>query len=361
MRYLIIAVLSVSVALATPVASADGPETATERAKHLFKPGLFETLVNPNCSHCVDEAKRRGAELRDGDRVLAWTRGKYEGGAIPWRFFLVPYRVISDTYGVFVYDADAGFVRGYEPSLDFRFHGWRNGVMAIRHKDGTIYSALSGRAFDGPRKGDQLKPIATIETDWGLWSKAYPGSVAYQMFEKYQPQDVPRINLPDSFGTRLQNDPRGIDGQTRVVGLSVRNRGKAWPLAALEAAGGVVEDELAGEKLLLLWYSATQTAAIYSPEIEGADAGDAPRSLTFVRDGNSRRAPFRDRETGSLWGIEGRAVEGPLKGKTLRWLPGVQCRWFAWAAEYPETELHPGPRDSAPPKIGEDTGTFWFL
>jgi hypothetical protein len=46
-----------------------------------------------------------------------------------------------------------------------------------------------------------------------------------------------------------------------------------------------------------------------------------------------------DRETGSHWGIEGRAVDGPLQGKTLRWLPGVQCRWFAWAAEYPETEI----------------------
>jgi len=39
--------------------------------------------------------------------------GKYDGGAIPYRWFLVPYRVISDTYGVFVYDADADFVRGY--------------------------------------------------------------------------------------------------------------------------------------------------------------------------------------------------------------------------------------------------------
>jgi hypothetical protein len=224
--------------LAPPPASAETPEPAERpsgRVKQLFRPELFETLVNPNCSHCVDEAKRRAAELRDDDRVLAWTRGKYEGGAVPWRFFLVPYRVISDTYGVFVYDADAGFVRGYEPSLDFRFHGWRNGVMVIRHKDGTLFSALSGRAFDGPRKGEQLKPIATIETDWGYWSQAYPGSVAYHMFDKYQPQELPNRENAESAGTRLQGDPRKVDGRTRVIGLALGDRAKAWPLAARSA------------------------------------------------------------------------------------------------------------------------------
>src|SRR5437764_8037364 len=99
-------------------------------------PDAFPTLVNPNCSHCIDEAKRRAGELRDDDRVLCWTRGYSDGGAIPYRFFLNPYPVISDSYGVFVHDAAAGFARGYRPSYHFRFHGWRNGVMVLRHKDG---------------------------------------------------------------------------------------------------------------------------------------------------------------------------------------------------------------------------------
>src|SRR5437660_9223304 len=85
------------------------------------EPGLFRTLVNPECSHCRIEAQRRAGELRHDDRVLAWTRGKYDGGAVPVRFFLAPYRVISDTYGVWVYDADGGYLRGFAPSLDFVF------------------------------------------------------------------------------------------------------------------------------------------------------------------------------------------------------------------------------------------------
>src|SRR5579884_3567167 len=137
---------------------------AAEPAKEpplVVRPDAFPTLVNPNCSHCQDEAKRRAGELRDGDRVLCWTRGYSDGGAIPFRFFLNRYRVISDSYGVFVYDPDAGFARGYLPSYRFQFYGWRNGVLVMKHKDGTVYSGLSGVAFAGPKKGTRLAPIPT--------------------------------------------------------------------------------------------------------------------------------------------------------------------------------------------------------
>ena len=60
----------------------------------IAKPEAFATLVNPNCSHCVDEAKRRKDELKPSDPVLCWTRGYSGGGAIPIRFFLNTYRVI---------------------------------------------------------------------------------------------------------------------------------------------------------------------------------------------------------------------------------------------------------------------------
>ena len=155
--------IAFSLLLALAVSGDDAPSVpAPSKSKFLEKPGAFETLVNPNCSHCIDEAKRRAPQLQKAEPVLAWIRGKYDGGAIPVRFFLAPYRVISDTYGVFVYDPDAGYMRGFEASLDFRFHGWRNGILVMRHKDGTLYSALSGKAFDGPRKGDQLNDVKRV-------------------------------------------------------------------------------------------------------------------------------------------------------------------------------------------------------
>src|SRR5437879_13484378 len=105
---------------------------ARAAGKQIAQPDYFKTLVNPECSHCIDESKRRANELRDDDRVLAWVRGKYDGGAVPFRFFLVPYRVIRDTYSVSVYDAAAGFVRGSEAALDITVHALRTDAQRLK-------------------------------------------------------------------------------------------------------------------------------------------------------------------------------------------------------------------------------------
>src|SRR5713101_5504883 len=108
---------------------ATGAAWAAEPPKEppvVAKPDAFEILVHPNCSHCLVEAKRRKEELRADDRVLCWiqvqTDGYINDGAIPIRFFLNTYRVLSDGWGVFVYDPDAGFARGFAPDGGpFRF------------------------------------------------------------------------------------------------------------------------------------------------------------------------------------------------------------------------------------------------
>jgi hypothetical protein len=321
-------------------------------------PDAFKTLVNPMCSHCRDEAKRRAGELRDDDRVLTWLRGYSDGGAIPIRFFLNPYRVISDTYGVFVYDPDAGFARGFAPSLDFTFHGWRNGVMVMKHKDGTLYSCLSGVAFDGPNKGNRLEPVPTLVSDWGYWLKRYPGAVAYHMFDKYQPFELPNEANAESVKSRPAKGDDRLPGDSVVLGVTRGKHVRAYPVDGL-ARKGLIHDGVAGEPWVILWHEPTRTAAAYlsiaSPPKK--DAG-APRPVTLALDRPGTDTPFIDKETGSRWDIAGRAAEGTLKDWTLTWLDGTQVRWRAWAAEYPETALGGKPAKDQPKTV---SGSAEFL
>jgi hypothetical protein len=307
---------------------------AGERPKLVVQPDAHQTLVNPMCSHCRDEAKRRAGELRQGDRVLCWTRGYSDGGAIPFRFFLNPYRVISDTYGVFVYDPDAGYARGFAPSLDFRFHGWRNGVMVMKHKDGTLYSCLSGLAFDGPRKGDRLRPVPTLVCDWGFWLEHYPQAVAYHMFDKYRPVELSDKGSAGSRKSRGRADDR-LPADTLVLGVYEDGKATAYPLPLKRRAWLHAEKDR-----VLLWQGSTRTAAAYRPLAEppGKDGGK-PRPVTLQLIEADGGPVWRDRETSSTWDIAGRAVTGELKGWTLQWLDSTQVRWFAWAAEYPETAV----------------------
>jgi hypothetical protein len=320
------------------------------------KPNAFPTLVNPNCSHCIDESKRRAGELRDDDRVLCWTRGKYDGGAIPFRFFLNPYRVISDTYGVFVHDPDAGFARGFAPSLDFRFHGWRNGVMVMKHADGTLYSCLSGVAFAGPRKGDRLTPFPTLVSDWGLWLKQYPATVAYHMYEKYRPVELPAKANPDAQRSRGPVDPR-LAADRPVLGVADGKTALALPLdggfwdrkKTLLPPQNAAEFRFAEQPCVVLSDAPSRTVMAYRQAAERRAATDKlgeqgelleSKAVEVHADGGPAAAPFVDRKSGTRFDVAGRGTDGPLKGWTLAPLDAVVVKWWAWAAEYPDTAIH---------------------
>ena len=89
-----------------------------------------------------------------------------------------------------------------------------------------------------------------------------------------------------------------------------------------------------GAPIAVFWYQPTRTAVAFSAKL-----GD--RKLTFYADDISpETAPFKDKETGTRWTLAGRAVDGPLKGQELTWVPSVQCRWYAWSAEYPGTGVY---------------------
>jgi hypothetical protein len=303
------------------------------------KPDAFKTLVHPNCSHCLIEGNRRKQELRADDRVLCWmqvqTDGYINDGAIPLRFFLNTYRVLSDGWGVFVYDPDAGFARGYVPTGgDFSFHGWRNGVMVMKGKDGTLYSGLTGIAFEGPKKGTRLQPEPTLVSEWGFWQKRYPQAVAFTMYDKYKPVELPTELNEDSLKSRGPADKR-LPAETMVLGVWDGKHARAYPLDALEKAG-VIHDTADGEPRLVLWYGPTRTAAAYrQPWGTSGLEGDA--GWIFSVDRKAEAAPFVDKRTGLHWDITGRPVEG---GPRLIWLDSVQVKWFAWAAEYPETSIY---------------------
>src|SRR5947209_19885732 len=184
-------------------------------------PEAFESLLHPNCSHCFIEANRRKAELRPDDRVLCWMQVQADGyvndGAIPLRFFLNTHRILDDGWGLFVYDPDAGFARGFTPGGGpYRFYGWRNGVMVIKGQDGTLYSGLTGIAFDGPGTGNRLQPEPTLVTDWGFWQKRYPQTVAFTMYDKYKPIDLPTKVNEDSSKSRTPTDER-LPADTMVL------------------------------------------------------------------------------------------------------------------------------------------------
>jgi hypothetical protein len=272
--------------------------------------------------------------VRTDDRVIAWIRGAHNGGAIPIRHFLAAPRVINDTYGLFFYDPDGGYVSAFKKDYGYEFHGWRGGVMVVKGKDGTLWGALSGAAFEGPQKGKRLERIPSLVTDWGHWLMLHPESTAYDLFDG---KKYPMAELPAEMSAEAKENIGKVDSRlpalALVMGVRVGERTVAFPLPK-EQERACLNDRVSGEPVAVFWYGPTQSAVAFSSRLDG-------RELTFYSDAVlPETAPFKDKDTGTRWTLAGRGVDGPLKGRELTWVDSVQCRWYAWATENPQTGIH---------------------
>lgn len=298
-----------------------------QASEMLARPGLYQALTEPPCSYCSTQNRKN--LVRADDRVVAWIRGAHNGGAIPLRHFLAGPRVVNDTYGLFFYDPDGGYVSAFAKDYGYEFHGWRRGVMIVKGKDGTLWSALSGAAFEGPQTGNRLQRIPNIMTDWGHWLMLHPESTAYDLFDgtKYPAHaGLPTQMSPEARETMGKVDRRleplapvlGVEGESEI----------AFPLEPKKERACYL-----GSNVAVFWYGPSQSAVAFSNRLED-------RTLTFYASESSpETAPFKDKETGTRWTLAGRGVDGPLRGKELTWAPSVQCRWYAWVAEYPQTKV----------------------
>lgn len=317
------------IGLSTTAGLADEPQGQTLQR---IDASAFEPLVEPPCSYCSTQHLK--GILRADDPVVCWLRGRHNGGAAPLRHFLAAPRVINDTYGIFFYDPDGGYVAVYERDYGYKFVGTRDGVMVVEGPDGTLWSALTGVAFEGPKQGARLRRVPSLTTTWGYWLMLHPESTAYDLYDgdRYEVAELPTELSPAARTAITAADKRAAP-LTPVLGVEVGSVRKAYSLDGNVARACIV-DELAGEPIAVFWYGPTATAAAFSRRVDG-------RVLNFEADPIApESAPFADRETGSRWTLAGRAVDGPLRGRELQWVDSIQCRWYAWSNENPKTLFH---------------------
>lgn len=281
-------------------------------------PRIVEPLTEPACSYCIEQNEK--GFIRSNDAVLAWTRGAHNGGAFPLRYFLNKYRVLNDTYGLFMYDPENDFIAAYQKDYGYQFVGRIDGEMVVQGKDGTIWSALRGIGLSGPQKGKKLNRIPNIRTNWGHWLLLHPESTTYDLY------DGKRYDSVTVKKDELVSDPKnvtalGIDASEKYHWFPVTNKKRHCEMVQID-----------GMPVCLFWYGPTKTAVAYM-----AKSGEM--NLTFYADEISPlTAPFKDKETGTRWTLAGRAVDGPLRGKELDWIPSIQINKSAWMAAYPQSK-----------------------
>lgn len=282
-------------------------------------------------------------------------------------------------------------------TLLFDFYGLYNGVVIMCDRDTqSVWLQVEGRAVKGPRMGAQMQSRPLLDTTWGAWKKLHPdtlvmtGDTPYKQHygDKVEPRGYDKFPMPVFEQTLTRHDARlpafdkvlgvtittyagvpiGPDGgppDDRVAGKALSSVHRAYPLATLQQAGGVVNDKLDGLSIVVLLDADTQTACALLPWMDdkslAATRTDAQGKstqhnlLTFeARKDASGKTAFYDKETGTRWSVEGVGLEGPLAKKSLTRVDNHLSQWYGWAAYFPDTDIYgrtdaPQPEKSANP------------
>ena len=217
------------------------------------------------------------------------------------------------------------------------------------------WSQFTGEAIVGDYTGLRLQPRPSLLLSFQEFRRTFPDG------RVLGPKSRPERDETSDYGA---TGYAGVDGRAepppffdgtpdprllptaRVLALELNGHAAAFDFGHL-AVQRVLNDEVGGQPIVILW-SPGALSVLDTPRI--ADARDVGMAAAHGREVDGRlltyefsAGAFRDRETGSVWSLSGRAMSGSLAGAQLPPLVHNTPFWWAWAAHNPNTRLVTNP------------------
>jgi hypothetical protein len=209
------------------------------------------------------------------------------------------------------------------------------------------WQQLTAEAVVGELTGTRLKVLPSQTLSWADFKRLHPdGDVLSRdtgVRRDYGRNPYQGYDEPDSHPFLFEGDPDDrLPPKERVVAVFTEGETVVVPFSRL-ARDPAFELE-AGDLPVVVFHKRGVVSPLDAATIEDSrDVGTAAafdrrvdgRALSFERRGDG----FVDTETGSLWDLAGRAVEGKLAGTRLRQIRQDQQFWFALAAFVPDARI----------------------
>lgn len=214
----------------------------------------------------------------------------------------------------------------------------------------TWWQQFTGEGIVGKHTGRLLDIVPSQVVSFGVFALEFPqgkvlsgdsgmpnfqGTYNRNPYEGYDSSG----GRPALFAGQL--DLR-LDAVERVLGAAIDGTAVAYPFEAL-AQQRVINDTINAVDVVAFWQPGVVSALDQAVIADSRDVGMAAlfnrsaagQTLTF----SSRDGQIIDHQTGSVWNVFGRAVEGSLAGTQLDQINAFPHFWFAWAAFFPETTI----------------------
>ncbi|HYV01025.1 MAG TPA: DUF3179 domain-containing (seleno)protein, partial [Actinomycetota bacterium] len=324
------------------------------RLPYLYRLAPLQTTRD--CSPLVDPPFVRAFEarhMRDEDDVIGLAVDG-EARAYPW-WILDNHHVANDIVAgrpaVVSLCEMCSSGLAFDPVVDgrrliFRATHVYMGTTAIEDRQTkSLWSTYFAQAITGPLRGTSLTLLPAQQMQWGAWRARHPDTLVLPGYLGSRrghgsAHTLGSAQLSRDMRRMVPRWDRRLPHNALVLGVLQGREQRAYPLAALRERGGVVNDEVGGVPVVIMADLAAGSggALAFSRIVDG-------RPLTYA----AQPGGAVDLESGSRWSPEGVAVEGPLAGTQLTFVPSHVSEWFIWAAHFPDIQLvgngfpHPAP------------------
>ncbi len=228
-------------------------------------------------------------------------------------------------------------------------------VMYDRNTE-SLWQQSSGRAIVGAMVGARLTYVPAPVVSLGHLRSAYPDAIVMSRdtgwFREYgqnpyRGYDDPERGGPYPFFFDRDTIDERLPPAERVVSIEGPSGAAIAYAWSAVADARVIHDTFDGVDLVVFWTPGVLsildtghaamardvgTTAVFETSLEG-------RMLSFTFNPADEGQTFIDEQTGSVWDIFGRAVEGELAGSQLNRVIHSDHFWFAWQAFHPDTEV----------------------
>ena len=206
--------------------------------------------------------------------------------------------------------------------------------MADR-QTGSVWTHFDGAILQGPlaTSGVLLDIVPLIHTTWAEWTTLQPKTTVLDWYpefaNRYRDVSPGRGGLGPGFLATILNWDDRLPENELVLGANVGSEYRAYVIADFGNGLEVVNDILSGIPVMVFIDSESDYALAFQAVVDG-------QQLEFVSDGKQ----IADVTTGSAWGLNGKAISGPLIGMQLEFVTSFVTEWYGWAAYHPETSIY---------------------
>ena len=213
---------------------------------------------------------------------------------------------------------------------------FRNNLIMFDRDSGSLWPQMLRASACGDLQRTELPLFPSVEMSWAGWKALHPAGLViseetgrfrnYRRYPygAYDQRDNPETLFPQPVPHDERREPK-----ERVLGVvQGSDGGTAFPFGLLRRADKrAIAIRAQSADAVVFWDRSADGAAAYFRDVDG-------QALTFRVDAGR----IVDGETGSVWTVDGLAVEGPLEGERLHWVPKTYVAfWFAWATFQPES------------------------